>query len=322
MKININTLIYSMLLTTFIIACAPKVSENFDKESGYTGSISVSGAFALYPIVILWSEDFKKEHPNVRFNISAGGAGKGIADVLSSMVEIGLVSRDLHPLEVEKGAFPIHVAKDAVLGTINERHPNYDLIKQRGMTQQELRAIFVDKKYKSWHDIDVRFDDLPIEVYVRSDAAGGAETWAKFLGEMQEGLHGVGIFGDPALAQAIKENPAAIGFNNINYVYDLVSKKTTADIAVIPIDKNANGRIDPEENFYEHLDSLTQAISANRYPSPPARDLTFVICKDANSALVKDFIRFVLAEKNQGYLLENGYVPLNDSLRKAELNKL
>lgn len=88
----------------------------------------------------------KKIHPNVRFNISAGGAGKGITDVLTNMVDIGLVSRDLHPQEVAKGAWPIHVAKDAVLGTVNSNHPNISLIKTRGFTQKELADLFVHKK--------------------------------------------------------------------------------------------------------------------------------------------------------------------------------
>jgi len=298
------------------------VKEGYDEHSGYTGNISISGAFALYPIVVLWSEDFKKQHPNVRFNISAGGAGKGISDVLSNMVDIGLVSRDLHQQELLKGALPVHVAKDAVVGSFNSNHPNYELIKERGLTQEELKGIFVQKKYKLWSDIDPRFVAKPIEVYVRSDAAGAAETWAKFLGEHQEGLKGVGIFGDPGLVQAIKDKPFSIGFSNINFVYDLKTKHTVQDIAVIPLDVNEDGRIDEEEDFYDHLDSLTNAVATNRYPSPPSRDLTFVIRSDKKTKLLSAFIAFVLENEQQAYLLDNGYVPLNEELKNSELNKI
>lgn len=305
-----------------ISSCAPKVKEGYDEKKGYTGTISISGAFALYPIVVLWSEDFKKVHPNVRFNVSAGGAGKGIADVLTNMVDIGLVSRDIHQQELDKGAFPIHVAKDAVVGTLNSNHPNIDLIKQRGFTQEELENIFVHSKYTLWSDIDSRFVKQPLQVYVRSDAAGAAETWAKFFGQRQEDLKGVGIFGDPGVAQAIKENPYAIGFNNINYVFNLKTKKATENLALIPIDVNKDGRIDSLESFYNDLDDLTNAVATNKYPSPPARDLTFVIRNDKQTKLLKEFIRFVLAKEQQGYLLENGYVPLNDNLKNIELEKI
>lgn len=90
---------YAMLLA----ACAPKNSSSRDENGKLQGMISISGAFALYPLVVLWSEQFKELHPNVRFNISAGGAGKGIADALSGMVDIGLVSRDVHQQEFDRG---------------------------------------------------------------------------------------------------------------------------------------------------------------------------------------------------------------------------
>ncbi|PRD47067.1 PstS family phosphate ABC transporter substrate-binding protein [Sphingobacterium haloxyli] len=315
-------LIYSLFLLFLTTSCAPKVKEGYDEVNGYTGNISISGAFALYPIVVLWSEDFKKEHPNVRFNISAGGAGKGISDVLSNMVDIGLVSRDLHQQELVRGAYPIHVAKDAVVGSFNSNHPNYTLIKERGLTHEELEGIFVHQKYKLWSDIDARFVKKPIEVYVRSDAAGAAETWAKFLGVHQEGMKGVGIFGDPGLVQAIKDKPLSIGFSNINFVYDLKTKHTVENIAILPLDLNSNGRIDEGEDFYDQIDSLTNAVATDRYPSPPSRNLTFVIHAEKKTKLLTAFIQFVLEKEQQGYLLENGYVPLNEEIKSKELNKL
>lgn len=316
-----NILIIALTFSIFCNSCAPKVKEGYDEKTGFTGNISISGAFALYPIVVLWGEDFKKIHPNVRFNISAGGAGKGIADVLTNMTDIGLVSRDLHPQELQKGALPLFVAKDAVLGTYNSNHPNASLIKERGFTQDELSEIF-DAKFKKWSEIDKRFTDEAIGVYVRSDAAGAAETWAKFFKKTQEDLKGVGIFGDPGLAQAIKDSPTAIGFNNINYVYDLKNKKNTANIEVIPIDINKNGKIDPEESFYDNIDVLTEAVALDKYPSPPSRELLFVIKNDNQSILIKEFIRFVLDKNQQGYLLENGYVPLTTEQIEGELAKL
>ncbi|TDQ77447.1 PstS family phosphate ABC transporter substrate-binding protein [Sphingobacterium yanglingense] len=317
-----NRLTISILTTIFSLSCAPKKTNSYDSETGYSGNISISGAFALYPIVVLWSEDFKKIHPNVRFNISAGGAGKGITDVLTDMMDIGLVSRDLHQQELTKGALPIFVAKDAVLGTYNAKHPNAGLIKERGLTQRELEGIFVTHSYKKWNDIDPRFVDLPIRAYVRSDAAGAAETWAKFFGQNQEDLKGIGIFGDPGLAQAVKDEPMAIGFNNINYVYDLTSKRTAADIDVIPLDKNGNGKIDEEENFYNTIDELTTAVAAGKYPSPPSRPLAFVVKKDNINPLVQAFIRFVLDKKQQGHLLANGYVPMTEAQLAIELEKI
>ncbi len=64
-RINI---IYVLIAILLISSCVSK------KQKERT--LNFSGAFALYPLVIKWSEEYKKEHEKVRFNISAGGAGK------------------------------------------------------------------------------------------------------------------------------------------------------------------------------------------------------------------------------------------------------
>ncbi len=92
-------------------------------QNKLSGQISISGAFALYPMTVKWAEEFRKINPDVRIDISAGGAGKGIADALSGMVEIGMVSREIYPEELKKGAFPIAVTKDAVVAVISESNP-------------------------------------------------------------------------------------------------------------------------------------------------------------------------------------------------------
>ncbi len=54
------------------------------------GQVSISGAWALYPMVVKWAEEFQKLHPRVRIDVQAGGAGKGIADVIADMVDFGI----------------------------------------------------------------------------------------------------------------------------------------------------------------------------------------------------------------------------------------
>ncbi|WP_257667556.1 PstS family phosphate ABC transporter substrate-binding protein [Parapedobacter tibetensis] len=320
--ISSKSLVFISTLCAILSGCAPKNSSGWDEEGKLQGMISVSGAFALYPLVVLWSEEFKTIHPNVRFNISAGGAGKGIADALSGMVDVGLVSRDIHEQEYERGAYVINVAKDAVVGTVNSQNPNMDYILKRGIKQEELKRIFVGGNLSKWNQIDLSFSSDDLHVYVRSDAAGAAETWASFLGQSQEGLKGIGIFGDPGIAQAIQKNPMAIGFNNINYVYDLKTRKQAAGIRVIPLDLNNDGVIGPDEDFYDDIDSLTHAVATGRYPSPPARNLSFLFKGKPQDVVLVEFIKFVLTKEAQSILLKNGYTPLNEDWLREELAKL
>jgi phosphate transport system substrate-binding protein len=290
------------------------------KPDDLQGTISISGAFALYPMAVKWGEEFKKLHPNVKFDISAGGAGKGISDALGGMVDLGAVSRDIYSEETKKGAFPVAVTKDAVIPTVNAANPNIKEILTKGIKKDAFANIYATGLYKNWKQAGFSVS-APIHAYTRSDAAGAAETWAKYFGKKQEDLLGVGVFGDPGLLQAIKKDVIGIGFNNISYVYDGKTKKQIPGIAVVPIDINNNGKVDAEENFYGTLDELIKAVAAGKYPSPPARDLYFVSKGKPQKKIVVEFLKWVLAD-GQKYVTESGYIVLPKEKIEAELKKV
>jgi len=54
---------------------------------------------------------------------------------------------------------------------------------------------------------------------------GAAETWQHSLVRKQESLRGIGIYGDPGLAEAVSKDIYGIGFSNTNYVYDINTGK-------------------------------------------------------------------------------------------------
>ena len=265
------------VIATGVVIISSSFKNKLSKPAGddLQGTISVSGAFALYPMVVKWADEFKKVHPKVTFNISAGGAGKGITDALSGLVDIGLASRDIDPSEVQKGAYTVYVTKDAVVPTFNAENPDAAALLAKGVKKSQFNDIFVTGNIKNWKQVAGKVS-VPIHIYTRSDAAGAAETWAKYFGKKQEDLLGVAVFGDPGLAQAVQKDVTGIGFNNMAYLYDLKTRKQIAGVHALPIDVNENGIIDAGENFYSTIDQLTAAIADGKYPSPPARNLGFV----------------------------------------------
>jgi len=308
------------LLLTFIIITAPS-PKTFSQEKP-SGQISISGAFALYPMVIRWADEYRKINPEVRFDISAGGAGKGISDALNGMVEIGMVSREIYPEEMKNGAFPIAVTKDAVVAVVSELNPALSDIMSKGLKKDAGNNIWITGRYTTWGQAFGGKSNSPIHIYTRSDACGAAEMWAKFFGKKQEDLLGVGVFGDPGLAQAVKKDPLGIGFNNIGYAYDATTRQQIKGIRVVPIDLNNNGKIDPDENFYNSMNDLIAAIASGKYPSPPSRELFFVIKgSPKNNKVLTGFIKWVLTD-GQKFVGEAGYISLPKEKIEAEFKKL
>ncbi|MBN1184717.1 MAG: substrate-binding domain-containing protein [Bacteroidales bacterium] len=308
----------ALILVNFTFCKQKQPQESTDELKG---NISISGAFALYPLTVKWAEEFENLHPGVNIDVSAGGAGKGMTDVLSDMVHLAMFSREVEPEEEAKGAWKIGVSKDAVLPTMNANNPFILQIQKRGITRDEFIEMFLSSKEPKWDTYLKIQPNKKINVYTRSDACGAAAMWAEYLGKNQEDLMGTGVFGDPGIADAVKNDIWGIGFNNVIYVYDITTRKKYENLEILPVDLNENGMIDEDEAFYNNLDEISNAIKNGIYPSPPARVLYLISHGKPTDKIASEFLKFVVGE-GQKYVYEAGYVQLDSIYLANELKKL
>jgi phosphate transport system substrate-binding protein len=295
---------------------APKPS------SALKGTITISGAWALYPMAIRWAEEFMKLNPALRIDIAAGGAGKGVADALGKIVDLGMVSRAIMPEEFSKGVWEISVVRDAVVPVVNAANPHLNQLLTKGVKRDALLGIWISDTAKTWADLTGGKAPQPVNIFTRSDACGAAPTRAAWLGKTQEDLQGIGVYGDPGLAEAVARDVYGIGYNNINFAYDATTKKPCRGIVVLPLDFNNNGALDSAENFYASRDQIIAAIGDGRYPAPPARDLHFVAAGKPQRTEVAAFVVWVLNE-GQAFVDECGYIALTAeklAQQRAKLN--
>lgn len=290
---------------------------------GESESIRISGAWALYPMMLVWADEYEKAY-GVTVDVSGGGAGKGMSDVLNEQVDIGMVSRPIREEELEQGAFYIAVTKDAVVATINVNNPVLDEIYEQGLSREDLRKIFM-KEVTHWGDVvNKSIEDDKIVVYGRSDASGAAKVWASFLGNYtQSDLQSKAVAnfdGDMNLATGVRGEKNAIGFNNLNYAYDIETGGFAEGIRPVPLDLNGNDKLDQNENFYDNRDQLVENVSLGNYPSPPARK-EYLVSKGPFKGKTKDFVHWILTD-GQAFVRENGYVQLSDETLEQELECL
>ncbi|MCK7480050.1 MAG: substrate-binding domain-containing protein [Candidatus Moduliflexus flocculans] len=218
------------------------------------GSLSLSGAWALYPLAVRWQEEFQKSHPGTVVDVQAGGAGKGIADALAGVADIGMVSREINPAEMDKGAVALAVAKDAVVATVSAKNPLLADLLRRGLKQEDLAALWIERGLtKTWEALLGRDGRTPVHVFTRSDACGAAETWAAYLGETA---------GGPGRRRRLRRSRAGRGRPPRPAGHRLQQRQLRLrrqdpeargrPRRSCPIDLDGNGRIDPAESVLCH----------------------------------------------------------------------
>lgn len=285
---NLFYVVFIVLIWSHSLTFAQK------EEKELEGSLSLSGAWAMYPTAVAWAEAFKKIHPKIKIDVSAGGAGKGASDAMAGLVDIGMISRDPDPSELKKDILAIYVLKDAVFPVVSDKNFYLKDLLKKGVRKQTLNNIYISGTMTTWDQVVGQKGNKPIHVYTRSDSAGAAASWAAYLGKKQEDLKGIGVYGDPGVLEAAKRDPLGIGYNNFGFVFSW-DGSVISGIKLIPIDSNENGTADPDEV----LESRQQAIAAIESGRYPATRKNYFFIKNKSSALVKEFIRFTLSEEGK-----------------------
>lgn len=311
MKTTFRVALIIVLASLLLNACGGGASQE---------TIAISGAFALYPMMTRWAEEYQRLNPGVQFDISAGGAGKGMTDALSNAVDIGMVSREITAEEEAKGAFWVSVTKDAVFPVVSANNPVLQDIMAQGIPQETFVKLFITGEIKTWGEVVGKPEITDeVHVYTRSDSCGAADAWAKFLGKKQEDLLGVGVSGDPGLLDVVIKDPLGIGYNNLGYAFDNSTNQPVSGASIVPIDINTNGQADPDE-VIEIKTVAVDAIASGKYPSPPARDLN-VVTNGKPTGVTQDFIEWILTDGQQ-YVGEAGYIQLTPEQLEEFLQKV
>ena len=304
-----------------IEASSGQDTEAAPAEESLSGTISISGAFALYPMMTVWADEFSNIHPDVQFDIQGGGAGKGMTDTIAGAVDIGMISRAIKDEETAQGIFWVSVTKDAVFPIISSENPVAAQILEKGISQETFAGIYITGKITTWGQVvgDESITD-EIHVFTRSDASGAAEQWAKFSGgKAQEDLKGVGVNGEPSILDTVIKDPLAIGYGNLNSIFDLSGGNIVPGIIIPPIDINTNGLADVEEVYTVKEDAFG-AVANGTYPSPPAR-FENLATLGKPEGLTLTFIEWILTDGQQ-YLESAGFVPLTAEQQAESLAKL
>ena len=103
------------------------------------------------------------------------------------------------------------------------------------------------------------------------------------------------------MLEAVKKDPAGIGYSNFGYVFTREGPLLPG-LKAVAIDVNENGKVDPDE-IYETRAQAIAAIVAGRYPT--TRKNYFFIRENA-APLVKGFIRFALSQEGAKIVEEVG----------------
>ncbi len=289
----------------------------YKRASGVSGNLSSVGSDTLANLMTLWSEEFKREYPNVNLQIQAAGSSTAPPALTEGTSNLGPMSRAMKSNEIEAfekkyGYKPtaVRVAIDALAVYVNKDNPI------EGMSLQQVDAVFSStRKCGTAEDIN-RWGQLGLtgawktrdmQLFGRNSVSG---TYGYFKdhalckGDFKSGVNEQP--GSASVVQSVTASVNAIGYSGIGY--------KTSGVKTVALSKKDG------EPFIAASD---ENVLSGKYPL--ARFLYVYVNKHPNKPLPPlelEFIKMVLSKSGQEVVVKDGYISMPAKIANEELAKL
>jgi phosphate transport system substrate-binding protein len=236
------------------------------------GGVTVVGSTSVQPFAEILAEEYMERHGQEKIFIQGGGSSAGIQAVRTGAAQAGMSSRNLTGQEQDLLFFPI--AYDAIAVIVHRSNTIQDL------SVEQIRKIF-EGRIKRWDEIGGR--NHPITLVTREEGSGTREAFQHLLmGKAEISLAALVQDSNGAIRQVVADDPNSIGYISLGLVNDKVK-------AV---------KIDGVEATIENIRRQNYNL---------VRPFLFVF-KSQPENTAKRFLDFVLSEKGQRLLTEEGLV--------------
>jgi phosphate transport system substrate-binding protein len=324
---SINKPILLLLCLGMLTGCKPRKSEKAPEniqetaKSSISGHIRISGAYALYPLVQKWVDEFRQSYPAVQIDISQTGTGQGISDLISKNADLAMISRPLTDEDKESGIWVIPVAKDGVAPIINRNNPYLKRILHQGLSPDELQKIFLSEKPLTWGEMLDTAGKEKIVVYSRADESGAADIFASSFYKKASDMKGSKVTGDYNMIKSIQESRFAIGFCNFSFAFDVPTGERIENIQVVPFDLDFDNKINRKEEPFSNLETAHRSIWLGIFPESLCRELTIGSLGKPKDPATVEFLRYILTQ-GQERIKETGLCELNNVYVRLSLEDL
>jgi phosphate transport system substrate-binding protein len=277
-----------------------------------SGTINIAGSSTVFPLSEAVAAKFRKDHPNVEFNISSTGSGGGFSNhFCKGKTDFNNASRpikdDEKQLCSDNGVewHEVNVATDALTVVVNNEADWVDCI-----TIDELKQIWEPNGATKWSDVNPDWPDEEFDLYGAASTSGTFDYFTEaIVGE--DGAHRKDYSPteeDAHIVQGVSGSKYGMGYFGFSYYYN-----NPDSVKALKID-NGDGCVEPSLETAKSGEYTPLARPLFTYPSKESLErpevaafAQFFVEQSANAELVADQV---------------GYVPNTEEDMQTQLDEL
>ncbi|MCE1199344.1 MAG: hypothetical protein LWW85_10285 [Marinilabiliales bacterium] len=273
--------------------------------AGSSSQVRVATTPELSALATGWIAGFAGQHPEIAVGLNTSGTAE----------ELRFCS-DFNNDPLLHAGWKMIVGRDVIVPVINAANPMLPLLKKQGMTITSLCSLFGGAAQKSWSEILTGGQAQKVNLVLPEDAEviTGLREWVRNnkatfnMAATQNSTQ--------AVLGMVEKDPLAIGFCKL----DDLMKSQSNQIALLPLDKNGNGRMDSFENIYTNLNEFAHGVWIGKYPSALCNNL-YAVAKAQPGEAATTFLTWILQE-GQTKMGDMGYCALTTHEIRSNLAEL
>lgn len=314
MKKNIYLLIGLLLfLSISFLSCNRDRSQNPYSEH----SITLYSASELSTLTTSWAEVYRKINPDVTINI-VDAEDPAIKEDLDAYPILGFTTDKDQMSMFGTSPWKEVVGRDVIVLVVNAANPFMEEISRTGISPVALGKIIGQEGSLVWGNLLPEGGKTALNLYMVDDPSVQSSL-AGLLEKDPSGITGNKVdYGNEVIA-AVQKDPYAMGVCKIADVLDASGQSIASAIRLLPIDGNANGKIDYKESIYTDLATFSRGVWIGKYPGSLVRDIYTVSYAQPRNMEEVAFLKWILSNGQQ--LLDNyGFRGLEHNERMAKVS--
>jgi phosphate transport system substrate-binding protein len=248
----------------------------------------IKGSDTCLPLSQKEAESYMKDNPGSAITVTGGGSGVGLSAIISGTTDIAQSSRSMKMDEKMKmkdagKAFKETViAYDALAVVVNPSN------KVAQLTREQLEGIFTGR-IKNWKEVGGA--DLEMVVYSRESSSGTFEFFKEHvLNKKNFAATALMMPATGAIIQSVSQTSGAIGYVGLAY-----------------IDKSVKALKVSYDQGKTYVNPSVETAKNKTYPITRPLFYYYTVAVENK---ITPFIQYILSDKGQKIVLDEGYVPI------------
>jgi glycine cleavage system H lipoate-binding protein/ABC-type phosphate transport system substrate-binding protein len=321
---SLNLKIMKTKVLVFIGVALLFCSNVFSKEEvakdnqAQKGSISVLTTPELYDLATKWATEYSSLNPGLKINVINSNDAK-TTNVSEAGANFGIIAGDHAAANMSEPLWKMSVGRDVIVPVISSKNPFLDELYQKGISAEKFGLLFNNPGKEAWGTILGNSQNAPVHLYIVNDEIVRSAV-ERFINVRQIPVEGIYSGSEEEVIAAVQNDPFAVGFCKMVNIIGPDKESMIENISLLPIDKNANGKIDYMEKIYDNANVFARGVWIGKYPKTLSSDVYVVSSGQPGNQTEIAFIRWMLTDGQQ-FLYANGLSGLVYSEKQSKLDK-